>query len=212
MTIRSTLYKARDAFNAWIPHLADGLMDRVYGARKRAIYGRLPSTVVEIGPGAGANLRYYAPHTKVIAIEPNRAVHAHLKARARKYHIDLVIQPIKGEKIDLPDNSVSAVVGTLVLCTVDDPRQVISEVRRILKSGGRYIFLEHVAAMSGTRLRSVQERLLSAWQWLFEGCHLNRDTHLAINRAGFADVDMNCFSMQTRWMPIAPHIFGNAVN
>jgi len=202
----------RQAFNAWFLHQADSLMDRIYGPRKRSIYSQLPATVVEIGPGAGANLRYYAPHTRVIAIEPNRATHPVLKARARRYGLDLEIRTIKGESIDLPDRSVSAVVGSLVLCSVDDPSRVLSEVRRILKPGGRYIFLEHVAAVPGTRLRGLQQRLLAVWRWLFDGCHLNRDTHLAIRRAGFSDVDMDCFTMRSSWLPFAPHIFGYALN
>ncbi|MDA8140331.1 MAG: class I SAM-dependent methyltransferase [Desulfobacteraceae bacterium] len=211
MTINTFLQNVRNSFNARMLDLADGMMDRIYGSRKREIFSRLPSTVVEIGPGAGANLRYYAPGTKVIAIEPNPAVHPHLAARAGRNRVDLEIKPIKGEKIDLPDNSVEAVVGSLVLCSVQDPRQVMVEVHRILKPGGRYIFVEHVAALTGTRLRWVQERLLSFWRRVFEGCHLNRNTHETIQHAGFSRVDMNCFGLSRRWLPFAPHIFGRAV-
>ncbi|MBI5894979.1 MAG: class I SAM-dependent methyltransferase [Desulfobacterales bacterium] len=212
MSMTTLSGNVRQRLNAWLLHQADNLMDRIYGARKRFIYSQLPSTVVEIGPGAGANLRYYAPHTRVIAIEPNRAMHPVLKARARRYGLDLEIRTIKGESIDLPDQSVSAVVGSLVLCSVDDPARVLSEVRRILEPGGRYIFLEHVAALPGTRLRGLQHRLLAAWRWLFDGCHLNRDTHLAIRQAGFSNVDMDCFMMRSPWLPFAPHIFGRALN
>jgi SAM-dependent methyltransferase len=206
------LKKARQSLNAGIFHLADGVMDRLYGAHKRAIYGELPSTVVEIGPGAGANLRYFAPHSKVIAIEPNPAMHTHLKARARRRQIDLEIKSLRGEKIDLPDHSVSAVVGTLVLCSVENPQQVVAEVRRILEPGGRYLFVEHVAALPDTRLRGMQEQLLWMWRWFFEGCHLNRETHQVIRRAGFSKVDMDCFMIRSNWLPMAPHIFGEAVN
>ena len=185
-------------------------MDRIYGARKRAVYGRLPDTVAEIGPGAGANFRYYAPGTRVIAVEPNAAMHSRLRARARQRGIDLEIRCVRGEAVDLPDASIAA-VGTLVLCTVDNPQQVVSEIRRILISGGRYIFLEHVAAVSGTRLRGLQNVLLRPWRWLFDGCHLNRETQHVIQAAGFASVDMDCFVMDKPWLPFAPHIFGVAV-
>jgi len=187
-------------------------MDRIYGRQKRSIYKSLPKTLVEIGPGAGANFRYFEPGTRVIAIEPNTAMHGHLAARAKRYGIDLDIRSIRGEQIDLPDNTAEAVVGTLVLCTVQAPEQVLSEIRRILKPGGRYVFLEHVAAISGTRQRGVQERLLPAWRWLFEGCHLNRNTHQTIMNAGFAEVELNCFTMKTKWAPFSPHIFGCARN
>lgn len=202
----------RQRMNAWLLNQADRIMDRVYGARKRAIFSQLPQTVVEIGPGAGANLRYYAPRTRVIAIEPNRALHPALTERARRYGLDLEIHPIRGENIDLPDQSAPAVVGSLVLCSVSDPDRVLSEVRRILAPGGRYLFIEHVAAMPGTPLRGTQQQLRTLWRWLFDGCHLNRDTHLAIQHAGFARVDMDCFTLQSSWLPFAPHIFGWALN
>jgi len=57
-------------------------MHRKYGPRKRAIFGRLPASVVEIGSGPGANLRYYPPGTRITAIEPNAAMHAPLRANA----------------------------------------------------------------------------------------------------------------------------------
>ena len=186
-------------------------MDRIYGARKRAIYGGLPGTVAEIGPGAGANFRYYAPGTRVIAVEPNAAKYPRLRVRARQQGIDLEIRSVPGESVDLPDACVAAVVGTLVLCTVDNPQQVVSEIHRILVPGGRYIFLEHVAAVSGTRLRGLQNVLLRPWRWLFDGCHLNRETQHVIQAAGFASVDMDCFVMDKPWLPFAPHIFGVAV-
>ncbi|MCJ8501868.1 class I SAM-dependent methyltransferase [Desulfatitalea alkaliphila] len=200
----------REGLNGWLLYRMEGVMDRIYGARKRAVYGGLPGTVVEIGAGAGANFRYYAPGTRVIAIEPNRAMHPYLWAAARRRGIDLEIRSIPGEASDLPDNSVAAVVGTLVLCTVADPQQVVARIQRMLAPGGRYIFLEHVAALPGTPLRGLQEWMQRGWRWCFDGCHLNRDTQHIIQAAGFARVDMDCFVMRSRWMPFAPHIFGVA--
>ena len=108
----------------------------------------------------------------------------------------------------MPDRSVSAVVGTLVLCTVDDPGKVVSEIYRILKPSGRYLFLEHVAAMPRTRLRSLQEKLQLVWRRFADGCRLNRESHLVIATAGFAEVNMDCFTLRSQWLPFAPHIFG----
>jgi SAM-dependent methyltransferase len=203
--------RTRHTINAWLLHAADNAMHRIYGPRKRAIYRALPPKVVEIGPGAGANLRYYAPGTHLIAVEPNPAMHPRLIKAARDRSIRLEIQSGKGEKIALPSRSVAAVIGTLVLCSVDNPRQVVSEVHRILTPGGRYIFLEHVADLPGTRLRGLQENLRRAWSFMFDGCHLNRETHQVIAQAGFTQVEMDCFMMKSRLLPFAPHIFGAAV-
>lgn len=209
------IHTARAALHAYGLHLTENIMDRFYGTLKRAIYKTLPSTVVEIGPGTGPNLRYYPPNTRIIAIEPNRAMHAYLKSKAQKYNLNLTIKSIRGEQIDLPDHSIQAVVGTLVLCTVDDPARVLSEIRRILVPGGSYIYLEHVAYGKGTPLRRLQERLFPIWHWIFEGCHLNRSTHRAIKAAGFRRVEMDRFTIASHWLPLvpfAPHIFGRAVN
>jgi len=208
-TVHRHLVKNR--LHAWLLDRAEAYMHRKYGPRKKAIFSQLPSSVVEIGSGPGANLRYYPPGTALTAIEPNRAMHAPLRANAARWDIDLTIRGLKGESLDLASESVDAVVGTLVLCSVDRPQQVIAEIMRILKPGGRFLFLEHVAATNGTPLNHFQKLLLKPWRWAFDGCHLNRDTHLTLGQAGFATVDMDCFMLSSPAVFIMPHIFGVAV-
>jgi SAM-dependent methyltransferase len=105
------------------------------------VYADLPTTVVEIGSGAGANFRYLHRGTKVIAVEPNPYMHKSLRLAAERHGIELDIRDVVGERIDLPDSSVDAVISSLVLCTVTDPSQVVAEVHRILRPGGRYSYL-----------------------------------------------------------------------
>jgi len=204
-------HSVKNRFHAWLLDRADAYMHRKYGRRKKAIFSRLPLSIVEIGSGPGANLRYYTPGTALTAIEPNPAMHAPLRTNATRRGIDLTIRGLQGESLDLASESVDAVVGTLVLCSVDRPRQVISEILRILKPGGRFLFLEHVAAMHGTALNRCQALLAKPWRWMFDGCHLNRDTHLTLGQAGFATVDMDCFMLSSPAIFIMPHIFGVAV-
>jgi SAM-dependent methyltransferase len=197
--------------NAWLLARADDYMHRKYGARKRAIFDRLPRQVVEIGAGTGANLRYYRPGTHLTAVEPNPAMHPALRRHAARFKLDLTIEGRKGESLDLASDSQGAVVGTLVLCSVDDPRQVVAEIRRILAPGGRFIFLEHVAALPGTPLSALQQLLRRPWQWLFDGCRLNRETHRILWEAGFSSLDMDCFMLASPALAVMPHIFGVAV-
>jgi len=191
--------------------LLEGVMDRAYGRKKTQVFQDLPSRVVEIGPGPGANLRYYRAGTHLIAVEPNRDMHLPLTRNAARYGIDVEILPVPGEDLDLDDNSVEAVVGTLVLCTVQEPVRVVEQIHRILSPGGRYIFLEHVASEPGSLLRRWQDLLQRPWHWLFEGCHLNRETPRVILESGFSRVDMDCFLLRPQIALIAPHIFGQAV-
>jgi len=201
----------RGSFNAGLLHFLETHMDRIYGDRKREVFRDLPAQVVEIGPGTGANFRYYSVGTRVIAIEPNPMMYPRLQANADRYGIKLEIRGIKGEDVDLATGTLDAVVGTLVLCTVDDPKRVVSEVHRILKPGCRYIFLEHVAAPQGSYLSAFQNFLHKPWHWLSEGCNLNRDTHGILWAVGFSSIDMNCFMLKPGFVPITPHIFGMAI-
>jgi ubiquinone/menaquinone biosynthesis C-methylase UbiE len=203
--------KIREALMALLLRAIEGSMDVVYGQRKRAVFHNLPATIVEIGPGTGANMRYYPPGTRVIAVEPNPAMHPYLRKAARRYGLQLDLRSIKAEHLDLGTESTDVVVSTLVLCSVDDPDQVVSEIRRVLKPGGRFIYLEHVAAMKDTALARMQDFLHRLWLVLFDGCRLNRHTWATINTAGFQQVDMDCFMLKSTWVPVSPHIFGVAV-
>jgi SAM-dependent methyltransferase len=201
----------RGRFNSGLLDLLESHMDRTYGPRKRSIFRNLPQQVVEIGPGPGANLRYYSPGTELLAVEPNPLMHSRLRKNAERYHIHLEIRAIGGEHLDLHGSSFPVVVGTLVLCTVEDPRRVISEVHRILTPGGRFIFLEHVAAPQGSHLHDLQNLLYRPWKAIFEGCRLNRNTPSLLRQAGFSQVDMDCFMLKPSFLPVTPHIFGQAV-
>jgi len=86
-----------------------------------------------------------------------------------------------------------------------------AEIRRILRPGGRFLFLEHVAAMNDTPLNRFQRLLAKPWQWTFDGCHLNRNTHLVLGQAGFSALDMDCFMLATPAVMMMPHIFGAAI-
>src|SRR5580765_162359 len=118
--------KRRSVFEAWMLDSSAKQVHARHSARKQGTLGQMTGTVVELGPGTGANMRYYAPGVKVIGIEPNPAMHAKLRASAAEHGVDLEIRTLRGEQIDVGDHEADAVVGTLVLCGVDDPRQVVS--------------------------------------------------------------------------------------
>ncbi len=200
----------RGWLNATGLRLIGGAMDRVYGDRKADLFADLPDTVVEIGPGQGANLRYYRPGTHLIAIEPSPHVHAGLRRTARRHGIDIDVHSTGAEALSLDDASVDVVVSTLVLCSVRDPRAVLAEVRRVLRPGGRFIFIEHVSADPGSRLHRVQGWLRRPWAWSFDGCELRRNTGAIIRAAGFDSVEEERFQLSHGWMPFSPHVAGVA--
>lgn len=205
---KSTL---RGWVNAWGLRAIAGGMDRAYGARKRTLLADLPDTVVEIGPGPGINVPYYRPGTRLIAVEPAVHMHGGLRRAAKRRGVELEVHPYGAEVLAIDDQSVDAVVATLVLCSVDDPRAVLAEVRRVLRPGGRFIFIEHVAADPGTRLHRLQGWLRKPWAWAFEGCELRRNTGAIIRAAGFDEVEEERFRVSLSPLPFSPHVAGVAI-
>jgi SAM-dependent methyltransferase len=201
----------RGRFNAAFFHLMDGYIDWHLRKHKKEVYADLPDTVVEIGSGVGANFRYMRPGTRVIAIEPNPHMHRPLRRAAQRREIELEIRDVVGERIDLPDSSTEAVISSLVLCTVADPGQVVSEVMRVLRPGGRYSYLEHVVADDGTLTRGVQRAVRRPWAWVFEGCSCERDLQTVIRSAGFTSVENRSYRIHSPFVPFNTHIAGTAI-
>jgi ubiquinone/menaquinone biosynthesis C-methylase UbiE len=196
----------RSRFNAWFFAALDGYMHRKYAGIKSALLKNAPAVVVELGPGSGVTLRYLSRGTTLIAIEPNKYMHRRLTQRANHLGIDLDLRGLAGEQIDLAAQSVDFVFSSLVLCSVEQPRQVISEVRRILKSGGRFACVEHVEAPAGTAIRRLQRTIREPWKWVFEGCDLCRDTGEMLKTAGFSEVDVVPIVVSTIFIPIRHQI------
>jgi len=204
-------HAVRGRFNAWLLEVLDGYQHRKYGALKRELFGGLPRTVLELGAGDGANLRYLSPGTRVIAIEPNVHMHRRLRARAARLAVHVDVQAATAEALPLADGTVDAVISSLVLCTVPDPARALAEVRRVLRPGGRYWCIEHLAAPEGTALAGLQRALRRPWRWLFEGCETCRDTAGLLREAGFASVEVTPFTLPTIFAPIRPQIAAVAV-
>ncbi len=204
----------RQRFFAWgTAHICDAY-DSMTVARKQALFGGLHGQILEIGPGAGPNLRYYPAGVRWLGVEPNPFMHSYLQKSihelgrpAELYRID----PGNGDGVRLPaaDASMDAVVSTLVLCSVPHPQESLQEILRVLKPGGVFVFIEHVAAPQGTRLRSMQNFVQPVWSAVADGCHPNRETWSVIEQAGFATVNLEHY-VQPGGNLAGPHIAGMA--
>jgi SAM-dependent methyltransferase len=203
-------HRVRGPLNALFFTVLDGPLNRLLRAHKQRVFTDLPPTVVELGPGTGANLRYLPAGTRLIAVEPNPAMHARLRVRAARAQIDLELHATAGERLDLPDASVDAVISSLVLCTVPDPAGVVAEVHRVLRPGGRYAFVEHVAAAEHTALRRLQRAVRRPWSWIFEGCSCERDLRALIEDAGFAQTTISDYRLHGPFLPANTQIAGVA--
>lgn len=181
--------------------------------RKQALFADLPSSILEIGAGTGANLPYMPADCKWQVVEPNSYMHKRLNDRAAEFGVEVQFCQSTGVKIDLEDASVPAVVSTLTLCSVPNLEQTLGEIRRILQRGGKFYFVEHIAAPRATWLCRSQHAVKPLWKWLSDGCHPDRQTDAAIADAGFETVEMERFRIPLRIAPpiFSPHIAGVAV-
>ncbi|GAA1840792.1 class I SAM-dependent methyltransferase [Pseudonocardia ailaonensis] len=204
------VHRGRGAFNAAFFGAMGPVLEQSLRPHKRRVFADLPTTVVELGAGVGANLRYLSPGSTLVAVEPNVPMHRRLQAAAHRHGIDLDLRERVAEHTGLPDRSVDCVISSLVLCTVADPAAVLAEVRRILRPGGTYRFVEHVAAKDGTPTRWVQRVLRRPWAWTFEGCSCERDLAVALRAAGFDHVGIDPFRLHTPFVPFNTQIAGIA--
>ena len=164
--------------------------DPVYQARvARTISSAVPSPnlrVLEIGIGRAANLDAYPQGTELVGLDaslPAEAQRAGIVARARG--LGLTLRFVEGDATALPFDAgaFDAVVMTKVLCSVSDPAAALREVSRVLAPGGRFGFVEHVAADRGSGLEAQQLLLDPLQQVLAGGCHLHRETDTLVSAA-----------------------------
>src|SRR5262245_24208959 len=161
---------------AWGMHHASRTYDPKVTDRKRALLASLSGTVVEIGPGTGPNFAYYPRGVRWIGVEPNVHMHPYLRRSATERGVEVELRPGPAEPLPVEDASADAVVATLVMCSVPDLGAAMREIRRVLKPGGRYVFIEHVAAPPGTWLRRIQGWAGPVNRLLGESCRFDRET------------------------------------
>jgi len=200
----------RQRIFAWALAHFNTKYERFVEQYKQQLFSGLSGTVLEIGPGAGANLRYFArPDVHWIGIEPNPFMEKYLGEEAARLGMQIEIRPGTAEKLTIPNASIDAVLATLVLCCVDDPQLSLTEVLRVLKPGGTFVFIEHVAAPRGTRLRCIQNLIAPLWRQLGDGCHPNRETWTTLEQAGFRKLN---YDRITAPVPlVSPQIVGTAM-
>jgi SAM-dependent methyltransferase len=155
----------------------DASIDEAIRPAKEALFVGLPNRVVEIGPGLGSTFAYLEPGTAVTAFEPNPHFHDALRDHASQHHLELDLRGSAMEDARLPDDSEDLVISTLVLCSVDDPAATIDEIWRVLRPGGRLVFIEHVIAPPRSLRRLVQRVIRRPWRAFCDGCDPCAITH-----------------------------------
>jgi ubiquinone/menaquinone biosynthesis C-methylase UbiE len=169
------------------PRILDLVMRNPASARLRAdLIPHARGEVLEVGLGSGLNLPFYAPHVhRVYGVDPSEELQRMARERAASgsLPVELLCQSAE-DPLPLQASSIDTVVVTWTLCSIPNPSRALQQMRRVSKSTGQLIFIEHGLAPDA-KVAAWQERLTPMWQAIAGGCHLNRRIEDLIRKAGF---------------------------
>jgi ubiquinone/menaquinone biosynthesis C-methylase UbiE len=201
----------RERFWAW-------MYDRMIAGPERAclatyreeLLAGLRGDVIEIGGGTGANLPYYGEGVATLTVtEPSGPMIRRMGRRVGKCASDAKLVRAAAENLPFEDDSFDAAVSTLVLCSVDDQALALGELRRVLRAGGRLVFIEHVRSEE-PRLARLQERM-NRVNNLVAHCDCNRPTLDSIRAAGFSVEEVEHATLKKAPPFVRPLVVGVAV-
>jgi ubiquinone/menaquinone biosynthesis C-methylase UbiE len=169
-----------------LPRLIDlAMRSRVLDRHRRQAVALARRFVLEIGVGSGPNLALYGPAVeRVCAIDPSPELLRLAGRRSAEAAIPVSLTRASAERLPFLDAVFDTVVMTWTLCSVADPALALAETRRVLKPGGRLVFVEHGLAPEPGVAR-WQRGLTPCWRHIAGGCHLDRRIDDLVCAAGF---------------------------
>ena len=195
-------------YNKIFAHIYDPFMAaaerKVLGRWRRELIGPLQGKILEVGAGTGVNFPYYSGEAEVLAIDPSEEMLAFAKRKLERENLPARIEVqalgIGDASLDkqIAPHSLDAIVSTLVLCTIPDPKAAFERFHQWLKPDGKLLALEHIHGEKPLR-RKVEHLFTPVWKALAEGCHLNRDTDRYLQEAGFKPLSEKYFHLGLRW-------------
>lgn len=176
---------------------------QIMKARSR-IVPQASGDILELGCGGGINMAFYDPAkiTSFAGLDPSPALLERSREAAHARGLTADIRGGVGEAMPFASESFDTLLVTFTLCSVDSQAQVLSEMRRVLRPGGKVLFIEHGRAPDAS-VQKWQRRIEPVWKRIGGNCHLTRDIGDAYEKAGFAIA-----ASEKRYMPKTPRPFG----
>ncbi len=170
-------------------------------ARARVAAG-LDGDVVEIGFGSGLNLPHYPPAVRrVRAVDPATLDRKLAAGRLAAASVPVEFAGLDGQRLPLADGSADHVLATWTLCTIPRPEAALAEIRRVLRTGGGFHFVEH-GRHPDPRVARWQDRLTPVQRLVAGGCHLNRSIETLVRDSGLELSKLSNYEIS------APRAFG----
>jgi ubiquinone/menaquinone biosynthesis C-methylase UbiE len=180
------LYKSRI-----LPRILDlAMRNEALDPYRHQIIGSARGLVLEVGVGSGMNLPLYGRAVdSVYGLDPTPELLDLARQRAREAAVPIFLVRASAEEIPFPTSVFDTAIMTWTLCSIPKPTIALAEIRRVLKSDGQLIFVEHGLSPE-IGVARWQHRLTPCWSWISGGCHLDRKTDDLLRRAGFDIKDL----------------------
>lgn len=194
------------------PRISHAAEQRGAAEHRRGLLAGLQGRVIEVGAGHGLNFPYYPQTvTEVIAVEPEPHLRTLARQAAASAPVAVTVSEGTAEALPFEDGEFDAAVASLVLCSVEDQRDALTDIRRVLRAGGELRYYEHV--ISHRPFAARVQRFLDATFYppIAGGCHAARNTGEAIRHAGFQiEREERIAFKPSSMLPAIPHILGAA--
>jgi ubiquinone/menaquinone biosynthesis C-methylase UbiE len=180
-----------------VPRLCDFSLDRPLVAKhRRELLAHACGNILELGFGTGLNLSCYPAHVlKLTTVDPNIGMQQRARKQIERAGIEVDQRVLRGERLPFEHGAFDCVVSTFTLCSIEEVNQALSEVHRVLKPGGRFLFLEHGLSPQ-LNVQKWQHRLNWLQMLLADGCHLDRDIRALVTAQPFAFVKIDEFYIE----------------
>jgi ubiquinone/menaquinone biosynthesis C-methylase UbiE len=198
-------------FTAWYGFLMRRIDEVGLRETRREVLAGALGRTLDIGTGTGSNLSLFPDEVEELVLaEPDSHMQRVLRAKldeAPRPRTELVQAP--AESLPFPDSSFDCVTCTMVLCTVPEPADALAEVARVLKPGGKFLFLEHVRSEDPGFARR-QDWFEKPWRFIADGCHCNRDSLATIEASSLTVANVKRGHMPLAPLIMKPLIYGSA--
>jgi len=163
---------------------------------RRELLATTHGEVLEVGFGTGLNLPHYPAQVhRITTVDPSAGMHRLAQRRIRQSKIEVDQQLLSGERLPFEDDRFDCAVSTFTLCSISDVDQALGEVFRVLKPGGKFLFLEHGLSPEPS-VQKWQRRLNWLELRLAGGCRLDRDMRKLVAARPFSAVEVDEFYLE----------------
>jgi ubiquinone/menaquinone biosynthesis C-methylase UbiE len=179
------------------PRLCDWTMNDPKIARHRKeILTNVGGEILEIGFGTGPNLEYYPEHVRrITAADPGQGMNLLARRRIEASRIEVDLSCLSAEELQDPDEVFDCVVSTWTLCSIPEVSRAMREVYRVLKPGGRFVFLEH-GLSDEPKIQRWQRRLNWIQKRVGDGCRLDLDVEAVVGGQPFRELKLDRFLLE----------------